>query len=595
MEATGNTPSLFDVVKQFDLIKVDDYQRTYAWTKDEIGELFDDLKDCAHGKENHFFGTLIFQSSSNALATIVDGQQRLTTIFILVAALRDEIDKLGPGMDTLPKTADRRFPIRVIDKAWEFLYSDLEEGKARFESNRFLAGIMQKSVYEPKPNQAKVAKQDTPITLAFRKAINELRELVRSDLEKFHSPEAKLERINDFLDAIRNRFLVLRVVTNSLSESLEIFLTLNNRGLPLGPSDLVRGQIMALLSHGESEKEQAAIHRKIFEEWKEISDNVKDAEAFLRHYLVANSTGPIQKKRVFKHVDDRLDDDTPDGKKLKAKAFWQELVEASEIYHQIINPGMAGNSQYYLEMLNGLIKSHRIFGLTLFRVTLNAQEREELLRLTYVLSFRWVMAGYNAQILENLFQSLGNDLRENGSTADIAARIEKEIGKINLDVARYLEDEGDSDFIGKAILHGINRRLAPGANAIALNSELHLEHIAPQSETDGWIQDVFNGNTDMAEQYPALISQIGNLTLLDFKLNMQAKQLPFGEKKPKYDKSTMKISRDLMDFSRWDQARIEARTEWVEYAFEVLFSVTKNDEPLETFGAWCRRHGKNLS
>lgn len=593
MEATGNTPSLFDVVKQFDQIKVDDYQRTYAWSKDEVGELFDDLKDCVESNENHFFGTLIFQSSSNALATIVDGQQRLTTVFILVAALRDEIDKLGPGMDTLPKTADRRFPIRVIDKAWEFLYSDLEEGKQRFESNRFLAPIMKKSVYEPQPNQVKIAKQDTPITLAFRKAVNEIRELLRSDLEKHHSPEEKLARINDFLDAIRNRFLVLRVITNSLSESLEIFLTLNNRGLPLGPSDLVRGQIMALLSHGESEREQAAIHRRIFDEWKEISDNVKDAEVFLRHYLVAHSTGPVQKKRVFKHVDDRLNDASADGRKLKAKAFWQELIDASEIYHQVICPSMGGDSQYYLEMLNGLLKSHRIFALTLSKSGLSISEREETLRLVYVLSFKWIMAGNNAQILENFFQTLGNNLRESGSFDETRAKLVKTINEIKLDVEKYLAEEGDSDFIGKAVLHAINRRLAPGANPIALNSDLHLEHIAPQTETDGWIGDVFNGQVELAPEYPSLISQIGNLTLLDFKLNMQAKQLPFLEKKAKYDKSTMKITRDLLEVGSWDQAKIEARTEWVAYAFGILFDSTRNNDPIETFGSWLNSKNSN--
>jgi hypothetical protein len=45
MEANANTPTLFDVVKQFKEIKVDDYQRTYAWQKDQIDEFFDDLKE----------------------------------------------------------------------------------------------------------------------------------------------------------------------------------------------------------------------------------------------------------------------------------------------------------------------------------------------------------------------------------------------------------------------------------------------------------------------------------------------------------------------------------------------------------------------
>jgi hypothetical protein len=145
MESSHNTPSLFDVIKQFEKLKVDDYQRTYAWSRDEIYEFFSDLKACVSAEDYHFFGTLIFQVDPQGVAKVVDGQQRLTTVFIFMSALRDAI--LNLGLDTLPKTPARKLPIPVLNKTWEFLYLDYDPEKIRFESNRFLSGIFATSIY----------------------------------------------------------------------------------------------------------------------------------------------------------------------------------------------------------------------------------------------------------------------------------------------------------------------------------------------------------------------------------------------------------------------------------------------------------------
>jgi uncharacterized protein with ParB-like and HNH nuclease domain len=76
MESNVNTPKLSDVIRQFYEIRVDDYQRTYAWRNEQIDELFDDLKETASSSDNHFFGTLIFETKDNQKAPVVDGQQR---------------------------------------------------------------------------------------------------------------------------------------------------------------------------------------------------------------------------------------------------------------------------------------------------------------------------------------------------------------------------------------------------------------------------------------------------------------------------------------------------------------------------------------
>jgi uncharacterized protein with ParB-like and HNH nuclease domain len=585
MESNHNTPALFDVVKQFDLIKVDDYQRTYAWTRDEIQELFDDLIDTVDTGEFHFFGTLIFQSEGNHLATVVDGQQRLTTVFVLMAALRDEITRIG--IDTLPSNPNRRLPIPVVNKVWEFLYFGLDPEKPRFKSNRFIEETLIKSVYAFPDQQQPIRDRDSELTLKFRKAVKEVRKLLREDLEKHPSQEEKLERVNNLIDAVRERFLVLRVLTASLNESLEIFLTLNNRGLPLGPSDLVRGEIISRMSHAESESAQARLHQQIFEEWAEIADNVVEVEAFLRHYLVSTGKTKVQKKKVFEQVSLRLRDTDPDGRKLKAKALWSDLRDASILYSQILNPTMGGDIQYQLEILHGLMKSHRILLLQVMRAQLDSNVLEKIVRQVYILCVRWNIVGGNAQKLEDLFQKLGNEFAEFGNVETLLSALKTEANNLSVaTINTYLREDADEGYLGKAILHGINRARTRGANQIDLNSKIHLEHIAPQTPTDAWKADLFSGDERLYQAYESTIQQIGNLTLLDFKLNMSAKQDTFDKKRPKYDVSVIKLTDDLTAVMQWTTLEVERRTDYLIEAFHKVFAVDPVDVNIVEFALW---------
>lgn len=588
MESSHNTPSLFDVIKQFEKLKVDDYQRTYAWSRDEIYEFFSDLKSCVSAEDYHFFGTLIFQVDAQGVAKVVDGQQRLTTVFIFMSALRDAI--LNLGLDTLPKTVERKLPIPVLNKTWEFLYLDYDPEKIRFESNRFLAGIFASSIYPEPDHQKEIKDRESALTLSFRKAVKAIRDMIRTDLDAFLTPDEKLSRINDFIDALRDRFLTLKVQTTNLSESLEIFLTLNNRGLPLGASDLVRGEILAKLGEGESENKQSSIHKKVFEEWSDIADNVKEVEVFLRHYLVATGSEKIQKKKVFDSVVMRLRDETPEGRKLKAQGLWKNLQDSSEIYNQIISPKMGGDTGYYLEMLNGLMKSHRILMLNVLGSELPSNDLAKVVRQLFVLGFRWVMSGGNAQELEDKFQKLGNSFRDNRNAEALASELATEALKLNTQsIELYLRQDADEGYLGKAILHAINRARTPGANEIPMSSDLHLEHIAPQTPTDHWKEVIFSGQSGEYENYDSVISQLGNLTLLDFKLNMSIKQKDFKSKSEKYAGSVIKLSNDLVKEDGWDLESINSRTDYLVDCFNRVFSVESRESQVPTFSDWKSR------
>ena len=420
MDISAQTPTLNMVVTQYKSLVVEDYQRTYSWQREQIDELFLDLIDCTGSSDNHFFGTLILQESDSQTATIVDGQQRLTTVFIIVAALRDELLKLST--QTIAPMNQNQRPTDVIKKAWDFLYPTNDFTVQRFGSSRFLKSLMKDRVIAEPTGREDIPQRDNKfkkVTLDFRKAVRHIRKWVDLDLDEYSDDIAKLHRINILLDTLLNRFIVLRVPTQNLTESLEIFLTLNNRGLPLGPSDLVRGEVMSILGTDKSEVEQVKIHKKVLSDWETIVELVHEPEVFLRHFLVATSATKIQKKKIVKEVMERLADNDLNSKKDKTKELWADLQVKAKVYNQIVNPTMGGDCAFHIELSEGLGKSHRILLISVLSHISNLRDRDELVRLTMILAYRNAMAGLNAQKLEDFFQSQSTIIRLESDHASV--------------------------------------------------------------------------------------------------------------------------------------------------------------------------------
>ena len=245
---------------------------------------------------DHFFGTLILQLSPNEpkSATIVDGQQRLTTVFIFLAAIRDSINDLS--IKEIAPEKNRLAPIRPMEIAWQTILSPKQaRGDYRFESSRFLRKVMSECVLAEPLDQKPLPMRDKKVTIALRKGVRHARLLVQKEMNKQVTDQDRLMRAFELLKALTEKFYVLQIETGSIGESLDIFLTLNNRGLPLGPSDLVRGELMRILGQGLSEQEQGKLQERILDEWTDIVELVSEPETFLRHFLLATSEDKVQK------------------------------------------------------------------------------------------------------------------------------------------------------------------------------------------------------------------------------------------------------------------------------------------------------------
>jgi hypothetical protein len=591
MAGASKMEKLYSVISEYSKLTVEDYQRTYSWGEEQIDEFFDDLYGCVENPSDrpHFFGTLILQSGNTpGTATVVDGQQRLTTVFIYMAKLRDVLSELEN------RVLDKGRPVDVQQKVLEFLCSSEDRGDDyRFESISFLRKYMIESVYPLPEFQIALPKKERGNsrlfmdTLPFRKAVNYIRKRVDNDF-KHYSPEAKLERINTLINALRDKFTVLRVEADSIDQSLELFLTLNNRGMDLGPSDLVKGEIMRFLGDGKTDVEQKKIQQEILKVWHEFTDTIGDIEVFMRHYLLSISDKPIQKRKVhqtvMKHIEGDGHSSTIDKDVLRksAQKFWDDLVDATTYYGKIIRPAMGGDNQYHLTLLEGLMKSHRSVLLTVMKHVPVGAEQDELIRLVFVLAFRWVFAKENAQKLENLFQGYSTDLRNGLAASTVIMAMNNKANDIKVNLDDFFDGNADS-YGCRALLYAVNMNLMGGQfTQDVMDTKVSLQLVAPLSPTKSWQTQVLY-KADPDEDYTEAVTQIGNATLLESTSVKGDWNKSFSDKRNVAASSNIAITTDLANIDEWTLANIKTRTEWLFDSFEKLFGVEKFDGQLESF------------
>lgn len=603
MKTGESGKKLGTILRETSIFVVEDYQRSYSWEREQVEDYLSDLTNAVDPRvERHFFGTLILQDkeSEPGVVNVVDGQQRLTTVFITLAAIRDAVATLK--IQELPGQAYGVFPSRPGEDAAKIIYSGDAGRGYRFVPNRFVRNIVKQCIFADLAEQKELPKVEKKTSLALRHAARQIRAFLEEYLKDSGDDEAKLRLLEKLLVTLLDKFFVLKIETSNLSESLEVFLTLNDRGQTLGPSDIVKGKIMSSLGYGLAEQDQIRLQETINEEWEQLKEDVVEPETFLRHYLVSLGDEKVQKKKVVDLVVKKMSSDP--GSNLSeaesARKFWISLKEASFRYAKIVALDFAeGEARYQIGLLEGLQKSHRIALLQVLEsktIFDNPDSFNEIVRLLFVLSFRWAAAEKSRQGLEDTFQMVAKIVR--GDNPQGQKSVEEELtqflirsaDEVEVDFTAVFERGLDGSFISRAALHYAQRLSA--SNSIELDIKtLHLEHIAPQKETAQWLRMVFGTENEKYVSYENLKARAGNLTLLDPGLNTKIGNKPFAEKRLEYKRSVMYLTNDLARFEIWDERLIDARTKWLAEVFTRVCSTTKNHALISSFFDW---HSESL-
>lgn len=543
------------------------FQRQYSWDRENWQTLLDDVfvlyKEYDPDKEpEHFFGSLVVIRDGNRNGQVpaynlVDGQQRLTTISLLLCVLRDLILDEDPK---LAKSVDKL--IRNLD----------EEGDIRYK-------LLPTTKYGDRNAYISLLRGQTPPIC--ESSIPEAYLYLRNKLEQ------KIEngsiQPDSLYNVISNCFRVVFINLDRNENPYQIFESLNAKGKALSPADLVRNYIAMKLPVQKQEIIFQTHWAKI-ENWLQENRKVGrigELTAFLRHYLAMTSRTLSNENYIYARFRDRCEHEFK-----KDDEFIEEiktLQSFAEYYDRLLRPDnepdrIVREALHRLDVLE-LSTAYPFLLRAFYAYHSEDLSKDGFLDLLDVLEnylVRRHVCGEPTNFLNKMFPNLWRDIEDemedNVSFGDalrlvLADKRYPSNQKLQESIRSRKQYDSRSQRKLCFILENINRYMDRGRDGhTVLNGNPTIEHILPQSPVDEWKDDLGEGFDDTYREY---IHTLGNLTLVTQDWNAQLSNGPFELKKRKLAQHALKINSGYFnkEIEVWNESSILLRAEQLSQSF----------------------------
>lgn len=530
--------------------RVPPYQRPYAWRAEQVDELWDDLVE-AEGR-GHFLGSLVFSDEKEDCPEVIDGQQRLTTLLLLLGLIRDEYEALGS---------------KYAQRVQSLMYSDAwGEGDAMFklrlgEANwRLFRDLVLRS-----PGDDRRAQLDDPAITAEERARNRnlldnldrLKGKIAAHLDGFDGEQraARLERLED---TIAKRVDLVAIRVGTVGDAFLLFETLNDRGLKLSAADLLKNHLLSRVAERTSADDEV---QRVGREWDAMLDDLGrdvDLVRFFRHFLLVR-VPDVSKDEVYRRFKDLAKGSDPEE-------LLAELRLAARHYGEFEDPSrVVADEPEVAAVLRDLatLRAIRCYvALLPARRWLTTAEFVRVARTAEVLTYRYSsIAGLDAKSLEQVYHRAAKILDESKGRELPAALslLEEAMPAHDTFMAGFNRQTMGVHYLLRYTLRRIEAHLSASEKEIRPAAAVHIEHIMPVHLSEQWRADL----GAVAADYREWVNRWGNLTLLLASLNGGASNFEFARKRKYYAASEVELTRRLADLDRWDYAAIEARQQWL--------------------------------
>lgn len=604
MDTSIKTPQL--AFESHQRLVVPLFQRPYVWNRDLQWEpLWNDLTRLAmhvlrEEPLTHFIGAVVIQESNQRYGelpiwTIIDGQQRLTTLQLLIDAVRMEV------ADVSPKSAAKLLNLVRNGDAY------IEEPEDRFKvwpTNRDRAMFAHLLGGDAAPSETDGAR------------LQEAHGFFRTEARAWVDPTSSgaVDRATALETALRAHFQMVIIQLGADDDAQEIFETLNARGTQLTASDLVKNFVFSRLND-----EGAPVEKAYEDHWKRFENGFWEtpisvgrtttvrSSLFLNHWLVARTGTEVVGREIFQTFKrfttghdappmfqtlQRLD---------RSAATFEEFTRSAERTESNID--RVALFAYRLTQLD--IEAFRPVVLALLDPDLEPVPQDQLHKAVAVLEsflvrralLRATTANYNRMAPELCAFVSGFDRWRAGDS------LQERLAGESADATYW---PGDQQIIDRLITEPLYHRFAgkrirmlleaveddlrgwadggkPTAAQRAPRGTLSIEHLMPRKWRANW--DAPRGD-GAAERRDRLVHHLGNLTLLTKRLNVKASNhawLGSDDAQGKRDRilrqETLLLNGDVLEQPRWDEGAIEARSLELAHRIVRIWPVPEGHNP----------------
>lgn len=533
-----DTQTVRKILGSTNYYRIPDYQRPYSWGDEEIERLWDDISSAFNDKDEYYFlGPVILARRKDGDLEVVDGQQRLTTLTILLCILRDfhlknlkSKDKVlrNQVSNTILSMVDNRYRLRLITQA--------------NYQNQFEQEILKKVVL---PQGALTKSEKRKLKNKFKNAAW----FLKNQLDELHD-KSGINKIKSLTRYILQSVVMVTITCSDRVSAIKLFQVINTTGLDLSLADLVKS---SLISRLDSRK-----HDQFISTWRDIEyiaesndESVSDLLTYYAYYLLASKPKrslPEELERKFK--------------KKNSNTVAHNFKVFAEHYDTILNT--KSKMIYSLRNL-----PDRVF----WKTILIAAKREGFSRFKQLckklrnLYYSYWIAGYTTAKTRNFSFKLIRLIKEGKFLSEITKEIEEALEEDG--VSEYAKDNLEGDCYGetwlKPLLILIEYEQTDELVFIEYSRHLHVDHILPEK----WKKKRYWRRRWTDEEADELLHTLGNLTLLSGKKNIQASNEDFPKKKKIYKgkgldgKTSFQISQRILRKSEWTAKEVRKRQRWL--------------------------------
>jgi len=522
--------------------KVPMFQRDYSWTKIEVEQLWNDIINTIKEKRNeHFMGAVVVNNSKKP-ELLIDGQQRLATISLLMCVIRD----------VAKEEKEERLSVLISDKYLGSTNIRTYEPEPKLILNEINNQVYKENILEYKGleflrRKARAENLEKSNKLLINAYI-QLYQIIKSYIS---NQENLAESLVEVVECVRDKLVIIMIAVADEANAYLIFETLNDRGLDLSISDLLKNYIFskADIKLQEVQKKWEAINRSVgkFEVTK-----------FIRHYWLSKYD-VIREKELYHAIRDKFKSQP------SVITFVNSLTESAEIY------GALEDSQNSFWSLNDINFKSDIAALKLFKVSLcyslllAAKESLEedvfskVLRIMVIISFRYnIVCGFRPTPLEDAYSKTAKYIRKQKpkTAKPIFEQLAEFYPTDKVFAEHFCNITVNTSQLARYILAAINNHYMDNKELITnpSGSEVNLEHILPQKPSDRWQALLPGVDVD------SYIDRLGNMTLLDSIPNRRLGNALFQEKcSQAYAHSKLKITKELLKYQDWGPKQIDER------------------------------------
>lgn len=527
------------------------FQRDYVWNEGNVEAYFNDIYESFDdGKSEYYLGNIVLAKEEDGLWAIVDGQQRMTTTSIFIKALISFIQKYEMGEDKILLEF-----VKVLEKMIRNFDTNSGQNRNRisflYEENR----EFMEELYELSHEEINI-KSISMLPVTQRNLLRAY-ETVFILLEKsFINQNDKLQ---GFLSYFLNKVLFSVVSTDDLGNALYIFQTLNDRGVGLSPTDLLKNLLLMNDNHNKTDKIVTSWKGflEIIDEGSRLNQNIKP-DRFLRHYLMAK-TGKHDLKvaDVFGYIETNQKDLGITSNPLD---FLNEIkIRATYYVKYYKGIGRDGLALESLENMRELRFMSQLL-LLMFSDKLPEASFLDFTKRLENLLFSYTITGKLTKEFESLFCKWSKQIAFIDSEEKYNTFIEE---NFNLEFKSQkavfysnfllLSQRGQTQYRQRYILAKLGQILEHAVSGNSnltrkeiVNANKEIEHILPQTPNDD-LKNEFEKDLDEEETYEQYVVKFGNLTLLPKVINIVASNHFYSDKKNEFlgENQSFKLTKSI--------------------------------------------------